>query len=196
MPRVRPTESLPVPAQLGGNSVANQARVISMLAKENAAIAAVYSRTDKALWTSGFAFPVASTTDSPLTVTDPYGYNRDSGANTITHKGVDFHAPRARLYMREPRRRPGGEKLYRVWQHRHHRSWPRPPLHVYALNLRYQSIPDNWSSKASQWDFPARPATPKARISISPFASAAYRGPNGILGFVRDKVAEKRGLVK
>ena len=93
MPRIRPTESLPVPAQLGGNSVANQAVVLSILTKENAAIAAVYSRTDKALWTSGFAFPVASTTDSPLTVTDPYGYNRDSGANTITHKGVDFHAP-------------------------------------------------------------------------------------------------------
>jgi murein DD-endopeptidase MepM/ murein hydrolase activator NlpD len=93
MPRIRPTESLPVPETLGGNSVANQALVLTMLAKENAAIAAVYSRTDKALWTSSFAFPVASTTDSPLTVTDPYGYNRDSGANTITHKGVDFHAP-------------------------------------------------------------------------------------------------------
>jgi murein DD-endopeptidase MepM/ murein hydrolase activator NlpD len=78
---------------LGGNSVANQAVVLSILTKENAAIAAVYSRMDKALWTSGFAFPVASTTGSPLTVTDPYGYNRDSGANTITHKGVDFHAP-------------------------------------------------------------------------------------------------------
>jgi murein DD-endopeptidase MepM/ murein hydrolase activator NlpD len=93
MPRVRPTESLPVPAQLGGNSIVNQARVLSTLTKENADLAAIHSRTDKALWTGAFSYPVASTTGSPRTVTDPYGYNRDSGANTITHKGVDFHAP-------------------------------------------------------------------------------------------------------
>jgi murein DD-endopeptidase MepM/ murein hydrolase activator NlpD len=95
--RLRPVESMPIPAQLGGNSAANQARIVSILGTENAELAAIYSRTDKALWrgagTSTFVFPIASTTGESRVVTDPYGYNRDSGANTITHKGVDFHAP-------------------------------------------------------------------------------------------------------
>lgn len=88
-PRTQPQESLAIPAQLGGNSVANQAQVVSQLSKDNAALALVYSRKDKALWTNIFSYPVAT----PVTVTDPYGYNRDSGAETIVHKGVDFHAP-------------------------------------------------------------------------------------------------------
>ena len=91
--RYNPSEYLPVPAQLGGNSVANQAAFVTQLAKDNASIAAVYSRMDKALWTAPFAFPVASTSANPLVVTDPYGYNRASGVETVTHKGVDFRAP-------------------------------------------------------------------------------------------------------
>jgi len=88
-PRIKPEEALPIPQSLGGNSVANQAQVLTELAKDNASLAAVYSRTDKKLWTSAFAYPIAG----PVIVTDPYGYNRDSGAETITHKGVDFRAP-------------------------------------------------------------------------------------------------------
>ena len=95
-PRARPSESMAVPEQLGGNSVANQAQVVSILNKENAQLAAIYSRMDKALWrdtgTSTFLFPVASTSANPLTVTNGYGYNRESGSQTITHKGADFRA--------------------------------------------------------------------------------------------------------
>lgn len=87
--RAQPQESLAIPAQLGGNSAANQVRVLSILSKENADLAAVYSRKDKKLWSSIFSYPIAA----PIVVTDPYGYGRDSGAYTIVHKGVDFHAP-------------------------------------------------------------------------------------------------------
>ncbi|MFA6432727.1 MAG: M23 family metallopeptidase [Candidatus Paceibacterota bacterium] len=87
LPRLRPQESMPVPVAIGGNSPANQTRILSILAKENAELAAVYSRKDKALWTSAFAYPVAD----PF-VTDPYGYDRDSGLSVITHKGSDFRA--------------------------------------------------------------------------------------------------------
>lgn len=95
--RVRPHEFLAIPAQLGGNSVTNQTRVVSILKTENANLSAIYSRTDKPLWTtigmSPFVFPVASSTKASIVVTNSYGYNRDSGTATITHKGVDFQAP-------------------------------------------------------------------------------------------------------
>lgn len=93
--RARPQEFLAIPVKLGGNSVSNQARVVSILSKENRSLAAIYSRHDKSLWSasaSAFVFPVASSTESPLYVTTPYGYSRDSGAAIITHKGVDFRA--------------------------------------------------------------------------------------------------------
>jgi hypothetical protein len=91
LPRTQPQEYLPVPAQLGGNSTVNQGLVVSTLEKENTELAAVHSRTDKALWNGSipFVLPVAS----PAVITDPYGYDRESGAATIAHKGVDFRAP-------------------------------------------------------------------------------------------------------
>ncbi|MDE1975387.1 MAG: M23 family metallopeptidase [Patescibacteria group bacterium] len=91
--RYNPAEYLPVPPQLGGNSIANQQAFLAELAKDNSIIAGVYSRTDGPLWSAPFIFPVASTIAEPRVVTDPYGYNRDSGAATVTHKGVDFRAP-------------------------------------------------------------------------------------------------------
>ena len=87
--RTRPQESFPVPEKLGGNSTSSQKIFVSKLSVENTELAHMYSRKDKVLWTKVFSYPVGS----PITITDPYGYNRDSGAATITHKGVDFHAP-------------------------------------------------------------------------------------------------------
>lgn len=87
MPRVHPTEPLAVPAQLGGNSAANQAHFVSILSKENALLAALVS-DKKTLWTQPFIGPLPT-----LLVTDPYGYNRDSTGTTIVHKGADFKAP-------------------------------------------------------------------------------------------------------
>lgn len=99
----KPEEFLAIPAQLGGNSVSNQIQVVSILNKENANLATYIGKATKALWLnsisstssigSTFEFPVASTTASPLVITDSYGYSRNSGAQTVTHKGVDFHAP-------------------------------------------------------------------------------------------------------
>ncbi len=88
-PRVQPEEFLPVPESLGGNSAANQTKVVSELEKDNASIALAYSRKDKALWTNIFSYPILA----PVIVTDPYGFSRNSGEYVIAHKGVDFHAP-------------------------------------------------------------------------------------------------------
>lgn len=78
---------LAVPEKLGGNSVSNQTKVVSTLAKENA-ILAVIKTFAGALWTKKFIYPVAN----PV-ITDVYGFSRTSGAAAITHKGSDFKAP-------------------------------------------------------------------------------------------------------
>jgi murein DD-endopeptidase MepM/ murein hydrolase activator NlpD len=106
-PRIRPEEPLPIPAQLGGNSPANQIVVENTLNTENAEIAAVPSYKKGAFWTEAFAFPLANPANGKtdgvrndsvnndgtgLKVTDPYGYNRDTGEITIPHKGTDFKA--------------------------------------------------------------------------------------------------------
>jgi len=91
-PRTRPQEEVIIPDSLGGNGAASGIQLESALEKDNADLAATYSRTDKALWTGAFAFPVASTSINPRFVTSPYGYNRMSGAETIVHKGTDFRA--------------------------------------------------------------------------------------------------------
>ena len=97
--RPRPTEFLAVPKQLGGNSASNQAKVVSILNKENSNLSSLISRATKALWDisplpgiNSFKFPVASTTKNPVVITDTYGYTRDSGSQAITHKGADFQA--------------------------------------------------------------------------------------------------------
>jgi murein DD-endopeptidase MepM/ murein hydrolase activator NlpD len=90
LPRVRPEVAFAVPEKLGGNSTANQNRVVSILAQENAELAKVYSRKDRALWREAFGWPLHSS--SSLVVTDPYGYTRLTGQNTVTHKGTDFRA--------------------------------------------------------------------------------------------------------
>lgn len=85
--RERPVESLAVPTQLGGNSTSSQQKLVSTLSKENALLATL-TTNPKTLWSKPFIVPVAD----PV-ITDAYGYERDSGATTITHKGADFRAP-------------------------------------------------------------------------------------------------------
>ena len=75
-------------AAQGGNSPANQERLVSILEQENAELKALTS-TSTALWSEPFRFPVAA----PVKVTDSYGITRASGAVTITHEGTDFAAP-------------------------------------------------------------------------------------------------------
>lgn len=87
--RFQPSENLPVPPQLGGNSTSSQQALVTNLKAENALLAALHSNPTTAYWTGAFTFPIKD----PIVVTDPYGYNRDSGAETIIHKGTDFKAP-------------------------------------------------------------------------------------------------------
>jgi murein DD-endopeptidase MepM/ murein hydrolase activator NlpD len=84
--RPKPSEYFPVPAKLGGNSVASQENLVSVLSKENARLKTLFS-TSTSLWTGAFAFPVKRPR-----VTDTYGRTRDSGAAAIMHEGVDFSA--------------------------------------------------------------------------------------------------------
>ena len=84
--RQQPIETFTVPTKLGGNSAHNQKKVVSTLAKENSQLANLITSTTT-LWSEPFIAPVAN----PV-ITDVYGYIRDSGAATITHKGADFHA--------------------------------------------------------------------------------------------------------
>ena len=77
---------LGIPKKLGGNTSASQTKLVSSLARENATLTAL--RTfPRALWTEKFRFPI----ENP-TVTDPYGYLRQTGSYLIPHKGTDFKA--------------------------------------------------------------------------------------------------------
>lgn len=78
---------LAVPEKLGGNSPANQAKVVDTLGQENAILAVIKTGL-KAFWTNKFIYPIST----PIVITDEYGYSRLTGAYTITHKGVDLRA--------------------------------------------------------------------------------------------------------
>ncbi len=77
---------LGIPEKLGGNAPANQAKVVDTLSIENMILASLTTGA-KAFWTKSFSYPL-----SYATVTDPYGYDRQTGAYTIVHKGTDFQA--------------------------------------------------------------------------------------------------------
>lgn len=86
--RIRPAEYFPVPAQIGGNSTSSQERLVANLEAQNDILATAYSNPKMAFWTTPFIFPLAP----PIVITDAFGYNRESGAETIIHKGTDFKA--------------------------------------------------------------------------------------------------------
>lgn len=85
--RIKYEAPLPVPEKLGGNSPANQTKVVNTLLDENT-ILAVLKTNLKNLWSKPFIYPI----DTPIVVTDPYGYSRLTGAYTVTHKGADLRA--------------------------------------------------------------------------------------------------------
>lgn len=78
---------LGIPQALGGNTAKSQKQLINTLAVENQSLLNLGTEMG-ALWRKAFTYPVAD----PV-VTDPYGYSRQTGAYTITHKGTDFRAP-------------------------------------------------------------------------------------------------------
>ncbi len=84
--RPRVSAPLGIPEKLGGNTPVAVRHVVNTLWLENRAIYSV--RTfPRALWTGKFIIPVPN-----HYVTDTYGYSRQTGGQSITHKGTDFRA--------------------------------------------------------------------------------------------------------
>ncbi len=80
-------QTFTIPEKLGGNTVESQNNLVSTLAAENKTLENIRTGTH-AFWNSNFVFPL-----SEITITDPYGYSRQTGAYTLAHKGVDYRAP-------------------------------------------------------------------------------------------------------
>jgi murein DD-endopeptidase MepM/ murein hydrolase activator NlpD len=84
----RPKEEAPlgIPGKLGGNTATSAAKLVSTLTQENASLLGLRTG-NHAFWTKPFVFPVANPT-----VTDTYGYQRQTVGYSIAHKGTDFRA--------------------------------------------------------------------------------------------------------
>ncbi len=78
--------AMEVPENLGGNSSENQTKVINTLSIENNVLSVIKTFA-KPLWSKKFIYPILN-----HTVTDEYGYSRQTGVYTLAHKGVDLKA--------------------------------------------------------------------------------------------------------
>ncbi|MDO8565488.1 MAG: M23 family metallopeptidase [bacterium] len=85
--RVITKAPLGIPDELGGNTPEAERELINTLVKEGAVISAVPTSPEK-LWDGPFRLPI----EPPITITDVYGYSRQTGASSISHKGTDFRA--------------------------------------------------------------------------------------------------------
>ncbi len=81
------TAPLGIPDKLGGNTPASEQELTNTLIEEGKIISAI-KVSDEKLWTAPFAYPLAP----PITITDVYGYSRETGASSFSHKGTDFRA--------------------------------------------------------------------------------------------------------
>lgn len=77
---------LGIPVKLGGNSTSSATKLVSTLALENKSLLGLKTGTH-AFWREPFRYPLASTT-----ITDSYGYSRQTVGQVISHKGTDFRA--------------------------------------------------------------------------------------------------------
>ncbi|MBP7060849.1 MAG: M23 family metallopeptidase [Candidatus Moranbacteria bacterium] len=88
--RVLETTSFDIPPQLGGNTPKAEQELTSTLSQDTAVLNALTSLVSpEKLWVGQFQFPLNG---SP-TVTDVYGYSRQTGSVTLSHNGTDFRAP-------------------------------------------------------------------------------------------------------
>ena len=78
---------LGIPAKLGGDTTASAQNLVSTLTKDNKNLANLKT-VHHALWSNAFALPLLGST----TITDPYGYTRQTDGFLIAHLGTDFHA--------------------------------------------------------------------------------------------------------
>lgn len=83
------TAEFDIPEQLGGNTSQAEHELTSTLAQDTAIINAVIATTSpEKLWSGQFRLPLNG---SP-TVTDVYGYKRQTGSVNLSHQGTDFRA--------------------------------------------------------------------------------------------------------
>ncbi len=78
---------LGIPAKLGGNTAASAKNLVSTLTKDNKSLANIKT-VNHTLWSNIFTLPLLGTT----TITDPYGYTRQTDGYLIAHLGTDFRA--------------------------------------------------------------------------------------------------------
>lgn len=83
------TSEFDIPEQLGGNTPKAEHQLSSSLAEDMAVMNAVIAATGpEKLWNGPFRFPL----DGSVTVTDVYGYKRQTGSVSLSHQGTDFRA--------------------------------------------------------------------------------------------------------
>ncbi len=85
--RNAPTAPLGIPEKLGGNTPESEKELVNSLVEESKIISAIKSSKER-LWGAPFRLPLAG----PITITDVYGYSRQTGGSTLAHKGTDFRA--------------------------------------------------------------------------------------------------------
>lgn len=87
--RVLPQAEFDIPESFGGNTRAGQERLESNWESDTERLDAITSVVSpEKLWEGPFRYPL----DGEPTVTDTYGYSRQTGAVNLSHNGTDFRA--------------------------------------------------------------------------------------------------------
>jgi murein DD-endopeptidase MepM/ murein hydrolase activator NlpD len=81
------TAPLGIPEKLGGDTPEAEKTLINTLVEEGRLISAIPTSPEK-LWEGEFALPLKG----EIVITDTYGYSRQTGGSSISHKGTDFRA--------------------------------------------------------------------------------------------------------
>lgn len=88
--RTMATEEFDIPEQLGGNTPQAEQELTSTLLQDTVILNSITATmSPEKLWHGRFQLPLAG---SP-TVTDVYGYSRQTGSVNLSHNGTDFRAP-------------------------------------------------------------------------------------------------------
>ncbi len=87
--RVVATEEFDIPEQLGGNTPQAEQELTHTLSQDAATLDAITTIiSPEKLWGGEFRLPL----DGAITVTDTYGYKRQTGSVGLSHLGTDFRA--------------------------------------------------------------------------------------------------------
>ena len=88
--RVVTTEEFDIPKQLGGNTPQAEHDLTTTLSQDAAILDSITTViSPEKLWNGEFRLPL----DGTITVTDTYGYKRQTGSVGLSHLGTDFRAP-------------------------------------------------------------------------------------------------------